>query len=886
LPRFEHANSHQNPFVTSMHRSRRTAARLAPAVLFAGLLSCDRGPTSPGVVIRDRETLDRAVMVRVNLSSNTASATPVDQDGATLSLVGRDVIDATITGLTRASYNKKKDLVKFDVSIVNRIAGVQLVAPTQAPTPPNGTGSVFVFPYLATVTGGQGEIKESSDWPGAPFGFFDSDRCHRSTVDCFPWTSFPAPLLPGQASPTRTVGFIVDKSVTAFDVYLLTAADVATIPTGSLEVSVTSATTGALAAVKVTADESINAVTDATGLAQFGSIATGAHTISLSQLPAGCSSPIPVSATVAAAQLTHVDIEVACRVLAGGVHGYVRTSDNTGSLAGSGVRVRLQPSGVTTDLDDQGNYVFDNVPEGSHSIALVNFPAACRGQNPAAVTMTENASVEINYLLECPPPIITGFTGEIEVATDRFATMSVSAASPTGAPLAYSWSVTGGSMLTATDASARYLAPVSPGMFGLDVVVSDGVHTISGHMGQFAMRRPGAGVFASATTGVDGNAGTRERPVKTIGGALALAGTTSDIYLAEGTYAATATIQLPAGIGIYGGFGAEWSSTSNRSTILGASTAMSAIGSATEIALDHLVIQAANATETAASSIGLWLQSSYVSARFVHLQSGNGGTGAASTFLGADGAPGQWTNSQAGAPNFDPTLPPGGRGGDYGYCSGATAGESVGDAIGGAPGGGVGGNGSIGARGVDAIHRVGEFTAAGYVPGTPIPATDGHAGTSGAGGGGTNGTRDFLGCSHGYTGLGGGGGGGGGRAAQSSGGGGASVALYSISSNFFAQNTTLKTGNGGAPGDMPQPNAAVGGLGGNIGGDGNGGKGGQGGPAGLPAGGAGGSVAGVVRFGGNLNGIDYTMIELGSGGVNWNNFRAGPIGSQLFILLR
>ena len=47
----------------------------------------------------------------------------------------------------------------------------------------------------------------------------------------------------------------------------------------------------------------------------------------------------------------------------------------------------------------------------------------------------------------------------------------------------------------------------------------------------------GVGVFVDGASGADGNAGTKESPVKTIGGALGKLGGKSRVYVCEGTYA-------------------------------------------------------------------------------------------------------------------------------------------------------------------------------------------------------------------------------------------------------------------------------------------------------------------------------------------------------------
>ena len=70
------------------------------------------------------------------------------------------------------------------------------------------------------------------------------------------------------------------------------------------------------------------------------------------------------------------------------------------------------------------------------------------------------------------------------------------------------------------------------------------------------------GVFVDAT-GSDGNPGTKDAPVKTIGGALGKLGAKARVYVCEGTYAEH--VKLTSAVSIYGGFACgTWTYSGNK----------------------------------------------------------------------------------------------------------------------------------------------------------------------------------------------------------------------------------------------------------------------------------------------------------------------------------
>jgi hypothetical protein len=154
--------------------------------------------------------------------------------GLSFALVGRTELRADIVGPIRRSavgeFTKKKVRVSMDVALTNLLTNAAFVAPT-FPTPPAGTTGVLLFPFTTTVTTGSGAVAPSPDWDGAPINFFnDTDAgCFLFKSDCYRWEAYPAPLTGGASTGIRTVGFDVDPTVTAFDTYLVLAADLSSL---------------------------------------------------------------------------------------------------------------------------------------------------------------------------------------------------------------------------------------------------------------------------------------------------------------------------------------------------------------------------------------------------------------------------------------------------------------------------------------------------------------------------------------------------------------------------------------------------------------------------------------------------------------------------------
>jgi hypothetical protein len=427
-------------------------------------------------------------------------------------------------------------------------------------------------------------------------------------------------------------------------------------------------------------------------------------------------------------------------------------------------------------------------------------------------------------------------------------------------------------------------------------------------------------VFVS-TLGSDANPGTSALPVRTMAYGLALAASQGlDVYVAAGAYTEAATIDLPNGVSIYGGFGAvDWQSRSSgnlTSIAVTAPIAVRATNVSAPTVLDHLEIEGGDGPSAygifATSSDGLTVRRSTIVA-------GRGGGGADGLSPGGVAASGGGGGS--GEPGCEDSggfcsgcgRPTGGIGGGSACGRGGGAGgrpgheDSFGDTggqgAGGTPGGpgtpDDGGNwntpvqywgatGLDGASGLDGAAGQPAFGSLGYAPtGGGGGGPGGHGNGGGGGGGGGGGDAD---CDS-YGGAGGGGGGGGCGGVPATGGtsGGGSFGIYLWSSNARLELLVIRTGGGGRGGTggtgQPGGSGGAGGWGGDPsrpgsgnqyggGGEqddgsngGRGGNGGAGGRGGHGGGGAGGPSIGVVRGNGSAPVIAGNLTTLGAAGL-------------------
>lgn len=426
--------------------------------------------------------------------------------------------------------------------------------------------------------------------------------------------------------------------------------------------------------------------------------------------------------------------------------------------------------------------------------------------------------------------------------------------------------------------------------------------------------RDDLGVFVSSTRGVDGAAGTRTAPVKTIANAIALAATRSvRVYACDDVFPESVT--LVNGVNIFGGIDCVTWKVSTKKTVISPPEGVPIVANnlTTTVRIEGVQAVAKDAPLPGGSSIAMIANNASVVLTNVDLLAGAAAAGAA----GAPGTTG--TSGDVGVNGSDPVS--------TGVCGGYYEKRAVGGAGGvNARNGGKGGNGQgcvigtlggtdgagatttcgrgaptltascrdgqagcVGTPGIAGAKGtgIGTLSLGGYT--TPVRAgrgTDGGAGGGGGGGGG-GGTRiDGGGTSQtGGAGGGGGGGGYGGGGGEGGAAGGASIALVSIYSNVVLNKSRLVAkngGNGGAGGASGAPGS--GGVGGGGGASGScvttptgytcnsmpgcdGGVGGSGGAGGHGGGGVGGPSLGVA-YKGTAPVVDpVTTIAVGAAGA-------------------
>ena len=378
------------------------------------------------------------------------------------------------------------------------------------------------------------------------------------------------------------------------------------------------------------------------------------------------------------------------------------------------------------------------------------------------------------------------------------------------------------------------------------------------------------GVFVDGTSGVDTNPGTKEKPYKTIGAAIAGVGAKPRVYICAGSYPENLTVQ--SATSLYGGFACGSWSYSGANTKVNPSTgvALTLTGVTGSVIEDLEFDGSANPAVQGDSAIAVFASRSTV--RFVRakLSAGDGITGGTGTTVS------NWTGTATmgtAAANggqavmctcTDATTSTGGKGGAIGAGGDpGVANPPVGTLNGGGGGNtcinGVAGANGAAASGGSGATKAGTLSAAGWT--NASDATKGKSGNPAQGGGGGGGRT-------GVTGGGGGGCGGcGGGAGGPGGNGGSSFALLSFNSSVTTVGGLFVSGQAGSggPGGPGQDgeSGAPGGPGacdGATGGAGAGGSGGGGGAGGVSA------PVGFVGTGPTVSGTTLTPGTKGGPG--------------------
>ncbi len=414
---------------------------------------------------------------------------------------------------------------------------------------------------------------------------------------------------------------------------------------------------------------------------------------------------------------------------------------------------------------------------------------------------------------------------------------------------------------------------------------------------------------------------TPATPVATLGRALEIQDAQPDrtqILMETGTHAVPATLSVRSGVGIHGGYSADFRTRTDTRAVLdtAARTALSITSLTDRVVLDRLSI--ATRDQSSGSTIALVVRDAaeHLTLHRVVVVAGAGGNAMAGA-PGGTGASGARGSNGVGSTGGSGGIIGGGAGRsgrrrDSGLAGspGASNSSSCGGTAGAGSGsaglgcndgdprdGGVGGSGCTGRSG---NHGMGGSNRGSLDESGLYAAAAGSTGSTGGtggggGGGGAGGGEDCTvigGCVHCGTGRGGAGGGGGGRGGNGGSGGrggGASVGILLVRSTLNASGLAITTGRGGNGGTGGTGGAGgSGGSGGSgarstnsrEGSGGNGGRGGDGGRGGCGGGGGGGPSIGIWGFGSASrvvgSSVDYTIGDGGSGGGSCGN--AGATG--------
>jgi iron complex outermembrane receptor protein len=103
--------------------------------------------------------------------------------------------------------------------------------------------------------------------------------------------------------------------------------------------------------------------------------------------------------------------QVAPRPQAGSIEGRVTTTEKTGI---PGVRVRIEPSGPESYTDEEGRYVFRNVPPGAYTLSLTQ---GDRPERHANVEVKAGAATQADISVDWPP--LTLFSATVTAASRR-----------------------------------------------------------------------------------------------------------------------------------------------------------------------------------------------------------------------------------------------------------------------------------------------------------------------------------------------------------------------------------------------------------------------------------------------------------------------------------
>ncbi len=390
-----------------------------------------------------------------------------DPGEAFASLLGGDVIDLVATNYQAGqlgAVQPNKILVTFDLQINNKLNGVDLILPTW-PTPPAGAAGPLMFPFeigVTTTSGGVavsgnevivssprgGAVTASNDWDGngsagsgAPHNFFNDVGCTATANDCFRYEEY-GPISALGASTSRRVGFLIDPTVGDFRVKMIVAADLRNAggpaQFGTVAGNVTSPQIGAITGAAVSVSGGFTGTTAAGGAYSITNVGVGSRTVSVANLPAGCTAPAAQTVNVTNGATATANFSVTCAVPTGNVGGTISSSLGGGL---GGVSVVVTPTGGTASspstTSSAGAYsITVPVGPGTGAVTLSNLPANCTNPGPTNYSgLTSGGTVTLNITVTCTlPPQVGSLTGTVSSSlggTLAGATVSVGALTTT-----------------------------------------------------------------------------------------------------------------------------------------------------------------------------------------------------------------------------------------------------------------------------------------------------------------------------------------------------------------------------------------------------------------------------------------------------------------------
>ncbi len=357
-------------------------------------------------------------------------------EGPALSLLGGEavrLIPSNFQASAVGAFTPGLVRVTFDVVIENKLPGIRFITPTW-PTPPSAGVILFPLEQVVTTTPGgttggdgfdvivelpsYGRVTPSIDWSGtgaagsgAPFSFFNDADCGLSTSnDCFRWEAYDLEVLPLPAtSSVRTIGFDLDPTVGQFRARMVVAADLApagTIAPATISGTVTSPVRGPLAGVIVNVNGGFSATTDAAGNYSVAGVAPGTRSVSLSNLPAGCTAPLAQTVAVASGGTYTNNFAVTCSGLPGVIAGVVTRSNDGSPLVGVTVTASTGGSAVTTA---GGAYSIAAAGAGAGTLSVTGAPVQCSAVSEA-YTLGSGASITENIVVPCVAAPLPGYS--------------------------------------------------------------------------------------------------------------------------------------------------------------------------------------------------------------------------------------------------------------------------------------------------------------------------------------------------------------------------------------------------------------------------------------------------------------------------------------------